>query len=369
MTQEKSTKTLVYIGTYTGARAHVAGKAEGIYVYQFDSVSGALTPVSKATGIVNPSFLTIDPQQRYLYAVSEVVEANGKPGGGVSAYAIDGKTGELTFLNEQSTRGTDPCYVSVDKTGQYLLVANYTSGSVGIYPILEDGQLGALSDFVQHEGSSVNPQRQQGPHAHSIVIDPANRYAFAPDLGMDKVVIYQLDLPNGKLLPNEPPFVQVAPGAGPRHFDFHPSRQYAYVLNEIGSTVTAFAYDEDRGALTEIQTVPTLPADFTGNNGTADLHVHPSGKFLYGSNRGHDSIAIFTIDESTGQLTVAGHESTQGKTPRNFAIDPTGHFLLAANQNTDTIVTFQIDQQTGQLTPTGQIAPVPTPVCLKLITI
>ncbi len=369
MTKENPTKTLVYVGTYTATLPHVTGKAEGIYVYQFAPDSGALTPLSKATGIVNPSFLTLDPQHRYLYAVSEIQESNGQPGGGVSAYAVDAATGGLTFLNQQTTRGTGPCHLSVDKTGQYLLVANYGSGSVAMYPILEDGQLGAMSDFVQHEGSSIDPQRQQGPHAHSIMIDPANRYAFTPDLGMDKVMIYQLDLTNGKLLPNEQPFVQVKPGSGPRHFDFHPSRQYAYVINELGSTVTAFTYDEERGALAEIQTISTLPTGFTGSSHTADVHVHPSGKFLYGSNRGHDSIAIFTIDEATGKLTATGHEATQGKTPRNFAIDPTGNFLLAANQNTSTVVTFHIDQKSGQLTPTGNVAQVPTPVCLKLITV
>lgn len=362
-----TTKTLVYVGTYTSTLPHVAGKAEGIYVYQFDAATGALTPVSKATGIVNPSFLTIDSQQRYLYAVSEVQKSGEQPGGGVSAYAIDSTTGALTFLNQQSTRGTDPCHLSVDKTGKYLLVANYSSGSLAMYPILEDGQLGAMSDFVQHEGSSIDPQRQQGPHAHSIMIDATNRYAFSPDLGMDKVMIYQLDLTNGKLIPNEQPFVPVKPGSGPRHFDFHPSRPYAYVINELGSTVTAFAYDQAQGKLSEIQSISTLPADFTGRSHTADVHVHPSGKFLYGSNRGHDSIAIFAIDESTGQLTALGHEATQGRTPRNFAIDPTGAFLLAANQSTDTVVTFRINPATGQLTPTGQIAAIPTPVCLKMI--
>jgi 6-phosphogluconolactonase len=369
MTKENTTKTLVYVGTYTATLPHVAGKAEGIYVYQFDSSTGALTLVTKATGIVNPSFLTIDPQQRNLYAVSEVQKSDDQPGGLVSAYAIDAQTGALTYLNQQTTRGTDPCHLSVEKTGQYLMVANYSSGSLAMYPILEDGPLGAMSDFVQHEGSSIDPRRQQGPHAHSIMIDPANRYAFVPDLGIDKVMIYQLDLTNGKLLPNQQPFVQVKPGAGPRHFDFHPSRQYAYVINELGSTVTAFTYDEERGALKEIQTISTLPSDFTGTSHTADVHVHPSGKFLYGSNRGHDSIAIFTIDAATGKLTATGHESTQGKTPRNFAIDPTGNFLLAANQSTDTIVTFRIDQASGQLTATGSVAQVPTPVCLKLITL
>jgi 6-phosphogluconolactonase len=259
--------------------------------------------------------------------------------------------------------------MSVDATGRFVLVANYGSGSVCVLPIGRDGGLGDAADVVQHQGSSVNPRRQQGPHAHSITLDAANRYAFAADLGIDKVMVYRLDTASGKLIPNDPPWAQVKPGAGPRHFDFHPSGKYAYLINELDSTITAFAYDASRGIIREIQTVPTLPADFRGASTCADVHVSPSGKFLYGSNRGHDSIVIFRIDEATGRLSYVGHELTQGKTPRNFAIDPTGTFLLAANQNSDTIVTFRIDQQTGKLTPTGHVAEAPMPVCLKLMPI
>ena len=353
-------QNLVYIATYT------QGKSEGIYVYRMHP-SGALEFVSKATGVDNPSFLDIHPQGRYLYAVNEVGEFAGKPSGAVSAFAIDSQTGELTYLNQQPSRGTGPCYLSVDQTGKFVLVANYGGGSVSVLPIQDDGRLGEATDFIQHQGSSVNPRRQEGPHAHSIVLDKANRYAFAPDLGLDKIMIYRLDLTQGKLIPNDMPWAQVKAGAGPRHFDFHQTSRYAYVINEIDSTLTAFAYDGTKGTLRELQTVSTLPEDFKGTSHCADLHVSPSGKFVYGSNRGHDSIVIFAIDEDTGKLTYIGHELTQGKTPRNFAIDPTGAFLLAANQSTDTIVTFHIHPQTGKLTPTGHVTRVPMPVCLKLL--
>lgn len=367
MTQTTSPKLFAYVGTYTKTEPHVAGKAEGIYVYQVDLSTGALTYVSVARGMVNPSFLTVEPQKRYLYAVSETNEVDGQPGGAVYAYAIDPATGNLTYLNHQNSQGVWPCSVSVDATSQWVLVANYTSGSIAAYPILDDGRVGPASDHVQHQGSSVNPRRQEGPHAHMITLDPSNHYVIVPDLGMDKVMIYAFDLVNGTFTPNTPPSVSVPPGYGPRHFDFHPNRKFAYLINEIGNHVTAYAYDEASGTLTELQTVPTLPADFTGTSHTADIHVHPSGKFVYGSNRGHNSIAIFSVDQSTGKLTPVGHESTQGRTPRNFAISADGTMLFAENQDTDTIVAFQIDQATGKLTPTGQVNQVPTPVCMKLV--
>ena len=361
MSKQNNEEILVYIGTYT------RGRSEGIYVYRMKKSSGALEFVSVAKGINNPSFVAIDPQKRYLYAVSEVGGGANKPSGAVNAFSIDPATGGLIYLNQQSSRGNGPCHLSVDQTGRFVIVVNYGSGSVSVLPIHSDGKLGEATDFVQHQGSSVNPRRQSGPHAHSVTLDRANRYAFVADLGMDKIMIYQIDLTQGKLKPNDEPWAKVKPGAGPRHFAFHPSDRYAYVINEIDSTLTAFTYDGAHGRLREIQTVPTLPEDFSDTSHCADVHVSPSGKFIYGSNRGHDSIVIFEIDEDTGKLTYAGHESTQGKTPRNFAIDPTGTFLLAANQDTDNIVTFQIDQQTGKLTSTGHITEVPTPVCLKMI--
>jgi 6-phosphogluconolactonase len=359
------TKYLVFVGTYTTRIGHAEGKAEGIYTYRLDSTDGALTQVSLTPGIVNPSFLALDPQHRYLYAASEVKEYNGQPGGALYAYAVDRTTGALRYLNEQPTIGTDPCHLSVDATGRWVLVANYSSGSVIIYPIQADGSLGAKSDFKQHEGSSINPRRQEGPHAHSFVVSPDNRFAYAPDLGMDKIVIYRLDLTNGKLNPAGQPWVATEPGGGPRHFDIHPNRKFAYCNQEIGNKVMVFTYDEGSGALNQIQSISTLPDDFSGTSHTADLHVHPNGKFLYCSNRGHDSIAMYAIDQSSGMLTFLGAESTQGKAPRNFAIDPTGSLLLAANQNSSTVAAYHIDQQTGRLTPTGAISDVPTPVCLK----
>jgi 6-phosphogluconolactonase len=357
--------TIVYIGTYTHRAARLPYASEGIYVFRMDHASGALTPVGVTTGVANPSFLAIDPQQRYLYAVNELMEFSAQPGGAVSAFAIDPTTGALRYLNQQPSHGTAPCHLSVDTTGRWVLAANYMGGNLSVFPILADGQLGPASDTVQHHGSSVNPERQEGPHAHAIIQDPAGRYALASDLGIDKVMIYRFDVERGRLQPNDEPWAQVRPGAGPRHLAFHPSGAYLYLIQELNSTLTVFAYDADRGALREIQTVSTLPAGFAGTNSCADIHVAPSGRFVYGSNRGHDTIAIFEVDQGAGRLTPLGHESTQGRTPRNFAIDPTGAFLLAANQDTDTVVTFRIDQRTGRLSTTGQVIDVPSPVCVK----
>ncbi|MEM2905596.1 MAG: lactonase family protein [Candidatus Bathyarchaeia archaeon] len=355
-------EVLVYVGTYT------RGRSDGVYVHRMDLASGALRLVGKAAGGDNPSFLAAHPRRCYLYAVNEVGEFAGKPGGAVTAFSIDAETGELTYLNRQPSLGAHPCHLSVDKTGVYVLVANYSGGSVTVLPIERDGRLGDPTDSVQHQGSSVNPQRQSGPHPHSVNLDPANRYAFVPDLGLDKVMIYRLDLTRGKLEPNdEQPWAQVEPGAGPRHLAFHPTGKYAYVINELDSTLTAFTYDGTRGTLRRVQTVTALPASFAGVSYSADVHVAPSGRFVYGSNRGHDSIVTYGIDEATGRLTYVGHEATQGRTPRNFAIDPTGTFLLVANQESDSIVTFRINQETGRLASTGCVAKVPTPVCLSII--
>ncbi len=349
----------VYVGTYTN------GGSEGIYVLRQNSASGELTHVHTAPGVVNPSFLALDPGRRHLYAVDEVLEIDGHAGGAVSAFDVDGESGALTFLNRQASHGTDPCHVTTDRFGRYVFVANYTSGSVAVLPIQADGSLAPASDVVQHHGSSILPDRQLGPHAHSINLDAASRFAFVADLGLDKVLVYRVDLDRGKLIPNQPPGPSTKPGSGPRHFDFHPSGRFAFVINEISSTLTAYAFDSSAGTLSEIQTESTLPAGWTGENSTADVHVAPSGKFVYGSNRGHDSIVIFAIDERTGRMSYVGNEWTRGKTPRNFAIDPAGTFLYAANQDSDSIVTFQVDQSTGKLTPTGGTLSIPMPVCLK----
>jgi 6-phosphogluconolactonase len=348
---------LIYIGTYT------AGASEGIYVYSMDTISGKLEYVSKATGIKNPSFLALHPSGNYLYSVNEVSNFDGQRAGALSAFAIDADGG-LSFLNQQSSGGALPCHLVVDQTGQYVLAANYNGGSVCMVPIRDDGSLGTVSGFVQHEGSSVDPERQQEPHAHSINLSPDNRLAFAPDLGTDQIMIYALDLENGKLNAHDPAFAGVDAGGGPRHFTFHPNGRFAYVINEMGNTITTFAYEPQTGALSTLQTLPTLPDGYTGDNHTADIHVHPNGKFLYGSNRGHDSIAIYAIDSETGTLEALGQESTRGEGPRNFMIDPSGTFLLAGNGQTDTVVTFRINQESGALEETGHVAQIPSPVCL-----
>jgi 6-phosphogluconolactonase len=352
---------LVYVGTYT------SGKSEGIYLYRMNLSSGELKHAATTTGVVNPSFLAVDPRRRNLYAVNEVTEVAGRPGGAVSAFSIDQRTGELRFLNQQPSLGGAPCYVTVDQNGKFVLVANYAGGNLSVLPIEGEGRLGAPTDMRQHHGSGLGPKRQEAPHAHCIVLDRANRYACACDLGTDKVMIYRFDARNGKLTANQQPWVEAGAGAGPRHITFHPGGSFAYVINELDSTVSTFAYDGAKGRLKNIQTVPTLPKDFSGVNTTADIHVSPNGRFLYGSNRGHDSIVVFAIDETTGKLSLIGHTLTEGKTPRNFAIDPAGAFLLAANQDSGTIITFRLDTATGKLSPTGQVTEVPSPVCLKLI--
>jgi 6-phosphogluconolactonase len=313
----------------------------------------------------NPSFLALHPDRRFLYAVGEIGDFAGKRTGAVSAFRIEPATGRLQMLNQESSGGAGPCHLTVDRSGRNVLVVNYGGGSVSVLPIREAGSLGPATAFVQHRGSSVNPRRQQGPHAHSINLDAANRFAFVADLGLDKIMVYRFDPAAGTLTANEPAWASVAPGSGPRHFAFHPSGQFAYVINEISSTLTAFRYDASRGSLSELQTVSSLPAGPVEGNSTAEIQVHPSGKFVYGSNRGHNSIAVFAVDGGAGRLTLVEHESTQGKAPRNFGIDPTGQFLLACNQDSHTIVGFRIDQQTGALTPTGQKLDVPSPVCVK----
>lgn len=351
----------VYVGTYTGP------KSKGIYLLNFDLATGKLSEPVLAGEAKNPSFLAIHPSRQFLYAVGEVDNVGGKPGGGVSAFAIDQATGKLTLLNQQTSGGGGPCHITLDKEGKNALVANYGGGSIAALPIQPDGKLTAPTAFIQHQGSSVNPQRQKEPHAHSINLDAAGRFAFAADLGLDKVLVYKFDGNRGSLTPNEPPAATIAPGSGPRHFAFHPSGRYAYVINELLNTVVAFAYDAEKGTLKEVQSIGTLPADFKGRSHTAEVQVHPSGKFLFGSNRGHDSIAAYTIDPNSGKLTLAGIQGADIKEPRNFAMDPTGTYLLVGNQRSDSIVVFKIDQTTGKLEPTGNKIAVPAPVCLKMI--
>jgi 6-phosphogluconolactonase len=358
-----SGKQRVYFGTYTGK------SSKGIYRSELDLATGKLSLPTLAAEVASPSFLAIAPNQKFLYAVGELNDVNGKKGGAVNAFAIDAATGDLKLLNQQSSVGPGPCHIVVDRTGKNALVANYGGGSAAVLPIQADGKLGEASSFVQHKGSSINPGNQAGPHAHSINVDAANRFVCVADLGIDKVMVYRLDPDKGTITANDPPAGHVEPGSGPRHFAFHPNGKNAYVINEIKLTVTAFQYDADKGVLTPQQTITTLPEGVTDRKGmsTAEVQVHPSGKFLYGSNRGHNSIAIFSIDSATGKLTAAGHQGQGIKTPRNFGIDPTGNYLLVANQSGDSVIVFRINQSTGQLEPTGSTVEVGAPVCVKFL--
>lgn len=352
----------VYVGTYTN------GKSEGIYLYRLDLADGSLEHVGTTASVVNPSYLTLDRARRYLYAVNEVEEFEGARSGAVSAFEIERKSGALRLINRRRSMGGAPCYVTVADSGRFVLVANYVGGNVAVLPVMKDGSLGEALDVKQDEGSGPNRARQESAHAHCVVLDRANRLAYSCDLGTDKVMSYRFDRRSGKLTANAQPSVSLKPGAGPRHLTFDSSGRVGYVLNELDSTVTAFAQDPVAGTLRELQTIAALPTGFDQPNTGADIHVAPGGRFLYSSNRGHDSIASFRIEPGTGRLVALGHTPTGGKTPRNFAIDPTGKFLLAANQNSDTVVTFRLDSQTGALSPTGHTAEVPTPVCLKLTT-
>ena len=360
--EAKAEKMLVFIGTYTH------GKSKGIYSGELDLATGKLS-ITGVTPSVEPSFLAIDPTRRFLYAVNEVEQWGGKKNaGGVSAFAIDPKSGQLKALNQQSSEGAAPCHISVDHKGKSALVANYMGGNVAVLPIESDGSLGKAASVVQHKGQVADAKRQGGPHAHSISLDPSGRLALAADLGLDKVFVYRFDGETGKLTPNDPPSGQLAPRSGPRHFAFSRDGRFVYVINEIAMTITTFAYDADRGALKPLATVSTLPKGVVaGDWSTAEIEVRPDGRFLYGTNRGHDSLVIFAIDPKNGQLTYVGHQPSGGKTPRSFGIDPTGSYLLSANQDSDSIVVMRIDQETGKLTPTGQSVEVGMPVCVVMI--
>jgi len=352
---------LMYVGTYT----EDGSKSKGIYAYRYDPATAEITSAGLAAETVNPSFLAVHPNHRFLYAVNEVGNYKGQKSGAVSAFAIDRVTGKLTLINQVASKGADPCYIIVDKTGKYVLVANYTGGSVAVFPVAEDGRLGEASAFVQHTGHGTNPERQEGPHAHSIDLSADNRFAIVDDLGLDETIVYRFD--KGTLIPNGPQFGNADPGAGPRHFAFHPNGKFAYVVNEMGTSVSVFAFDGNAGVLRPQQTISTIPKGFAEHNDDAEIEVHPSGKFLYASNRGHDSIAVFAIDSNKGSLSFVEYASTKGKTPRSFEIDPTGSLLFAENEKSNNIVVFRIDQQTGRLTATGKVLEVVEPVCVKFL--
>jgi len=341
----------MYVGTYS------RGPSKGIYAYRFQPSTGKLTSIGLAAESSNPSFLAVHPSQRFLYAVNE--NNNGM----VSAFAIDAATGNLKLLNQVSSKGSGPCHVSVDKTGKWAFVANYNNGSVAAYPINANGSLGDASATYQHAGKSVIAQRQSGPHAHVAAISPDNRFVWVCDLGLDEVLSYRIE-PTKGMVPNDPPFAKVEPGFGPRHVVFRADSKFAYVLGEMAAAVTVFSYDAAKGTMQPVQVVPATPQGYTGPKSGAEIAILPNSKFLYASNRGDNSIAIFKVDAAAGTLTAAGNVPTQGKTPRNFAIDPTGNYLLAANQDSNNIAVFKIDQQTGGLTPTGDTYEVGFPVSL-----
>jgi 6-phosphogluconolactonase len=355
------TDYLLFIGTYT------KGESKGIYGCRYDARSGAAGSLGLAAETPNPTFLAVDPARKFLYAVNELSDYNGASSGAVTAFVIDHATGRLSRVNEVASRGADPCYIAFDKTGKYAMVANYTGGSVAVFPVRRDGGLGDATAFVQHARTGHQPDPAREPRAHWIETTPDNRFAIASDLGLDQLLVYRFDASKGTLTLHTPPFAKLDAGAGPRHVAFHPKGKLAYVINELASTVTGLSHDPEAGTLRPLQTISTLPEGFTEANDTAHIRIHPNGNFLFGSNRGHDSIAVFSIDSHGGVLELVEHVSTQGKTPRNFEVDPTGTRLLVANQKSDNIVIFRIDTETGRLTSTGQTLHVPCPVSLSFV--
>ncbi len=350
-------KHFVYFGTYTATSPKEGHRKEGIYVYEYDPSQGFLTFVSTAQNVENPSFLGIHPSRRFLYAVNELHH------GQASAFAVDPNNGALTYLNSQPTDGSAPCYVSFDPEGKWLLVPNYGNGTLAVFPILPDGELGPHSDYVVHKGSGPEHGRQENAHAHSVLFDPSGQFVLAADLGIDQVLIYRLDRERGKLIPHQPAFLKMPAGAGPRHMAFHPDGKILYVANELNSSVTACSWDADQGRLESLQTLSTLPAEFQQWNSAADIHMTADGQFLYVSNRGHHSLAIYKAAPD-GTLTALGHAPSGGEWPRNFAILPPGYRILVANEHTDNAVTYRIDSASGRLSPTGSQYRVPKPVCV-----
>lgn len=345
----------VYFGS------HRSGPGIGFSLARFDTDTGVLTKPEFLLESIEPAFFVIHPDGRHLYT------CNSGNTGGVSAYEIDPRTGKLTYLNRVFANGGDTSYISLDNTSRYALVANYLGGNIAAFAIKPDFHLGDWTAFVQHTGKSTHPQRQTKPYAHAILTDPTNRFALVPDLGVDKLFIYRFDEKTGKLTPHTPASVSVPPSSGPRHVRFHPNGRWVYLINEIASTVIAYHWDTAAGTLTEFQSVSTLPADFTGTSTCAELEIHPNGKFLYGTNRGHDSLAAFAIDQATGQLTAIQHESSRGRTPRNFAFDPTAKWIVLTNHNSNNAVVYRVDADTGKLTPTGEPVSVPAPFCQRFL--
>jgi 6-phosphogluconolactonase len=359
--------TLVYVGTYTKDRG------KGIYLFRLQtrnlevSQNITLVPLGLAAEAVNPSFLELDLKRRLLFAVNEIDQFEGKSTGAVSAFSIDAATGTLSLLNQRLSMGTGPCHLVLDKERRNLLIANYGGGSVAVLRVGTDGRLGETTAFVQHSGKSVNPQRQTRPHAHCVTLDPANRFAFVCDLGLDKVMTYRFDAAKGTLAPGDPAFTSLEPGAGPRHMVFRPDGRFAYVVNELTSTIAVFGYDSNAGVLKELQTVSTLPEYFDGANSGAEIGMNPSGKYLYVSNRGHNSVVLFGIDQAEGTLTYVEEQGTGGRTPRHFGIEPSAKHLAIGNQESDTVLVCRIDADNGRLKPSGVFASVPSPACVMFL--
>ncbi len=352
---------VVYVGTFTD------GESRGIYRFALDPVSGEATRPVLAAASESPSFLALHPGGRFLYAVTETDDFGGEKTGAVSAFAIDPSSGDLRPLNQQPSMGADPCHLVLDEAGRNLLVANYSGGNVAVLPVAEDGRLRAPSAVQAHAGSGPNRRRQEGPHAHGLALAPDERFALVADLGADRVFVHRFEPAASTLEPNAPPSAATEPGSGPRHVVFHPSGRHVYAINELLSTVAVFRYEADSGVLELVQTITTLPASFEGESWTAEIAVSPDGRFLYGSNRGHDSLAVFAVDAASGSLTPVGHVSTGGRTPRHFGIDTTGRWLLAANQGSDTVVVFRIDTATGLPSAVGEPVRVPKPACLLMV--
>jgi 6-phosphogluconolactonase len=345
---------IAYVGSYTRPN-----KSKGIYAWRFQPATGKLTPLGLVAETVSPSFLAVHPNHKFLYAVNEISNYEGKKAGSVSSFAMDTKTGQLKLLNTVSSRGDGPCHLALDPSGKWLFVANYGGGSVAEYPVHDDGSLGEASAFVQHAGSSVNRGRQSGPHGHSTVLSPDGKSVFVADLGLDEILSYKV----GGLTPNDPPFAKITAGAGPRHLAFTPNGKFAYVMTEMTASVVAFKYAG--GKFEELQTLPT--AEMNPSVSGAEIAVHPSGKFVYTSTRGANLIDVFAIDAAKGTLTPVERTPSGGKTPRNFAIDPTGAFLFSAHQDSDNIAVFRIDSKTGKLTPTGETLEAGNPVCVTFV--
>jgi 6-phosphogluconolactonase len=359
--QAQSSLETVYIGTYSEPGE------PGLFVYEFNRNEGSLKIVQEVAGMESPSYLEINPNGKFLYSANRSSVIPDKPWGSISAFKIDQLTGRINHINDQPSFGSESCHVSIDSQGRLLFVANYTTGNVCVYPINSDGSLGTISSSVQHTGSSINKSRQEGPHAHCTTVSPDNNFLYVTDLGIDRIKANKIDYEKNILIPISESDGLVEKGSGPRHFTIHPNEKFAYVIEELSSSITFFDYNKEDGSLTVKQSIKTIPVEFNDINYCADIHISPSGKYLYGSNRGHNSLAIFSIDQDNGMLSIVDYQPTFGEWPRNFLIDPDGDFIFVANQNSDNLVIFKVNTQSGKLTKTGEVTDIQNPVCIKLL--